>query len=186
MATMVIQVIKWLAAPPPTYQEVGGLAAQAFEGLGFMNEEEKEALYRACLLYLTPLLFAVSRGEGGLFEELFQETAVRLPEFFESRRWRNIVSEAGLRPALELWFRLWAGKEAEIISSGLPEEVVKKVRKLRAKAARGDEEARKKLEEELFKAKPLYYEGWLWENGSHGSHKWEPEAPTWPGKEEAW
>ncbi len=182
---MVTAVIKWLAsAPPPTYQEVGGLAAQAFEGLGFMENEEREALYRACLLYLTPLLFAFSRGKGELFEELFQETAARLPEFFESGRWRGIVSEAGLRPALELWFRLWAGREAEIVSSGLPEEVVKRIRKLRAKAARGDEEARKSLEEILFEAKPLYYEGWLWEDGSH---KWEPETPTWPGKEEeAW
>lgn len=183
MATMVIQVIKWLAgSPPPTYQEVGGLATQAFEeGLGFFMNEEKEALYRACLLYLTPLLLAFSRGKGELFEELLQETAARLPEFFEGERWRKVVDEAGLRPALELWFRLWAGREAEVISSGLPEEVVKKVRKLRAKAARGDEEARRRLEELLFEAKPLYYEGWLWEDGSH---KWEPETPTWPGKEE--
>lgn len=190
-----LEVIEWLRgrgfgpsrtfATPPTHRVVEGLATKAFlQGYKALEEWEKEELLRGLLLAVTPTLVSLSKGRGETLEELYQETAARLLEEFLPR-WGEVVRKAGLFPALRLWIRTWAPGYSEAQVWNVPEVVARRLRALRARAARGDRKAQEELDKLLLEAVQVSLEG-LTLRGEDGEVLDLPirDPRPYPGEEE--
>jgi hypothetical protein len=170
----------------PTHRVVEGLAVKALlRGFQALEEGEKEELLRALLLALSPELVALARGRGPQLEELYQEAALRLlVEFFPA--WRETIRRAGLFPALRLWLKTWAGGYAESLAWGVPETTARRLRALRARAARGDKGAQEELDKLLLEGVTVSLEG-LAPRGEDGEPLELPlrDPRPFPGEDEA-